>query len=170
LVNHESDNFYTIDFRCDSHGQRNTNNIFIPFRPFLREAKLMIEVLDLVTLLLLVPGMAFAANVQHHGSTGSIGIEGYLIDPTMIARIPQTVTDSSNNDSSAIDVIFAGVTNDIIGYHFVGDITNIGTAAISNVQVTVHLDDSNTEVANSTQYIKPENLGVGKTTTFNTFV
>jgi hypothetical protein len=77
------------------------------------------------------------------------------------------VTDSSTNDSSAIYITVAGVTNDIIGYHFLGEITNVGRAAIYNVQATVHLDDSSTEVGNTTQYTKPENIGVGQTASFD---
>jgi hypothetical protein len=123
----------------------------------------------LAMLLLPVPGVV-STTTRHHGSTGSIGINGYLIDPSMIAQTPVTVTDSSNNDSSAIDVTITSVTKGISGYHFVCEITNIGTAAISNVQVTVHLDDSNTDVGNITQYIKPENIGVDQRATFDGFV
>ena len=139
----------------------------MPFIPFLKKAKPMIEVLDLVTLLLLVPGMA---TVHHHGNTGNIGIYGYLIDPSMIGGIPATVTDSSNNDSSAIYVTITSVTRDIFEYRFAGYVTNVGPATISNVQVPVHLDDTNIEVGNTTQYIKPENIGVGQTATFDGFV
>jgi hypothetical protein len=120
-------------------------------------------------LLLLIPGVV-SATTRHHGGTGSIGISGYLIDPSMIAQTPVTVTESSNNDSSAIDVTITSVTKGTSGYHFVGEITNIGTAEISNVRVTVHLHDSNTDVGNITQYIKPENIDVDQRATFDGFV
>jgi hypothetical protein len=120
-------------------------------------------------LLLPVPGVV-SATTRHHGSTERIGISGYLIDPSMIAQTPVTVTDSSNNDSSAIDVTITSVTKGTSGYHFVGEITNIGSAAISNVQVTMHLEDSNTDVGNITQHIKPENIGMDQRATFDVFV